>query len=156
MFFDKLVKAPIKILVYGDSAEFLRVSRMVQAPIERQFEGSPNVGKYYVFDDDGRWLQISGSVICAWRKPKDINDGNFLFGYGFELKVSTINCEASSYSDSQEGIYKTRGMSGYFSSLKDFVRTMAIVCADNANLCPVIDRYFSSTRRRASLSGNYV
>lgn len=156
VFFGKLVKAPIKILVYRDSEEFLQLSRMVQVPVERQWGigGSPNLGKYYVFDDDGRWLQISGSVICVWSKPKDINDGDFLYGYGFELKVSTINSEADRYS--QEGRYKTRELAGYFSNLKDFVRTVAIVCADNANLCPVIDRYFRSTGGRASLNGSYV
>jgi len=147
-------KAPIKIRVCKPSAEFLQLSRIVQVPAEPQIEGSPNLGDIVFFDDDGRWLQISGSIICIWTKPKDRNDGDFLYGYGFEIKVSTIDCEGNSYSE--EGRHKTRGLSAYFSGPKDFVGILAIVCADNANLCPVIDRYFSSIGKRSSLNGSYV
>jgi|GraSoiStandDraft_41_1057321.scaffolds.fasta_scaffold490886_1 hypothetical protein len=123
-------------------------------PQNLRLKALPTWGDIVFFDDDGRWLQISGSIICIWTKPKDRNDGDFLYGYGFEIKVSTIDCEGNSYSE--EGRHKTRGLSAYFSGPKDFVGILAIVCADNANLCPVIDRYFSSIGKRSSLNGSYV
>ena len=43
---------------------------------------------------------------------------------------------------------------------QDFVRVFATICADNAKLCPEIDRFFTFRegrhRRYANLSGSYV
>jgi hypothetical protein len=160
MFFGRLVKTPIKIRVYKcgvGSSEFLQLSRTVQVAQERQYESLPQLGSC-LFDDDGRWLQISGSIKCIWANPKDKNEGDFLYGHVFEIKVSMFSCEGNSYSE--EATYKTHDTSAGLASVKDFVRILATVCADNAKLCPAIDRYFSSREGRgsryANLNGSHV
>ena len=155
MFFGRLVKTPINIRVYRDSAEFLQLSRVVQLPQEEP----SNFGlSSWVFDDDGRWLQVSGLIKCMWANPKDKNDADFLYGYGFEIKASAISCEENRYS--AVASYKTRDVLAYLSSSKDFVRVLTTICADNAKLCPVIDRYFSSREGRGrsytNLNGSHI
>ena len=155
MFFGRLVKKPIKISVYKDRADFLQLSRVVQEPQELPSEFGLNSS--WVFDDDGRWLQISGSIKCLWVEPKDKNDGYFLYGHAFEIKVSKISCEKARHSVKLASYERERNeVSAYLSGVKDFVRILAIVCADNAKLCPVIDRYFSSIGKYANLNDSYI
>jgi len=153
MFFGRLVKAPIKISIHKATENFLQLSRVDQEPQEHPVEAQRD--NWCAFDDDGRWLQISGSLKCVWKEPKHRNDGKFLYGYIFEIKVSTIYCNEEGYSVAAAS-YKTRereSVSAHMSSVKDFVRILATVCADNAMLCPVIDRYFSRRGKYENLYG---
>lgn len=154
MFFGQLVKGPIKISVLKDREDFLQLSRVVQEPEEHPSESWRD--RWCVFDDDGRWLQISGSIKCAWANPKDKNDGYFLYGHAFEIKVARISCKEVGHSAVASYERERNEVSAYLSGVKDFVRILAIVCADNAKLCPVIDRYFSSIGRYANLNDSYI
>jgi len=154
MYFGKLVKTPIKIEALKEEGNLLPLSRFAQEPQEHPDEEARD--DWCTFDDDGRWLQISGSLKCAWSVPRDRNEGNFLYGSKFEIKVSKILCNEVGHSV-KAADYETRELvSAYLSSVKDFVRILAMVCADNAALCPVIDRYFSFRGKYASLSGSHV
>lgn len=153
MFFGTLVKEPIKISISKDSDDFSNFSRCFQKPQEhpnKMFSES-----YWVFDDDGRWLQISGSIKCIWARPEDTNDGHFLYGRAFQIRVSEISCRGSRDSIA---FYKpdSSGTLAYLSTVKDFLRVLALVCADNAKLCPTIDRYFSTSGRYVNLNDGRI
>jgi len=161
IFFGKLVKTPIKISDFKNNSSFLQLSRTVQEPQAHPSEHWRDSS--YAFDDDGRWLRISGSIICGWAKPKNKNDGYFLYSDAFELEVVEIGCkeiggdvEAASYTER----WGDRKKSVRLLSDQDFLRVFATVCADNAKLCPEIDRSFSFRTGRytryANLSESYV